>query len=142
MEIITKSPEETKDAGKRFSATLKGGETICFAGGLGAGKTHFIQGLAEGLGISGRVTSPTFIILREYEYKEDKFLYHVDLYRLETNVLTELENLGITKLWGKKKNIFAIEWADKAIAHLPEKSIWVKIDEIDHDTRNIHIAQP
>jgi len=111
------------------------------SGDLGAGKTHFIQGIAEGLGITSRVTSPTFIIMREYEYKKNKHFYHVDLYRLEENIAQELESLGITDLWENKKNIFAIEWADKALGHLPNKKIWVKIENISLKERKITIAR-
>lgn len=138
MEIFSESTNDTKEAGRRLSTHLKGGETLALVGEMGAGKTHFIQGLAEGLGITSRITSPTFIIMREYETDNLNF-YHVDLYRLEENIERELENLGITDLWGKSKNIFAIEWADRAKDYLPENTIWVKFTEIDNENRKIEI---
>ena len=139
MEIFSKATNDTQEAGRRLSTHLKGGETLALVGEMGAGKTHFIQGLAEGLKIDSRITSPTFIIMREYETDKLNF-YHVDLYRLEENIERELTNLGITDLWGKPKNIFAIEWADRAVGHLPDNTIWVKFTEIDNDTRKIEIV--
>ena len=82
MEVITKSAGETKEVGRKFSADLTAGDVVGLTGELGSGKTTFIQGVAEGLGVSARVNSPTFIIMREYGK-----LYHVDLYRLEENLI-------------------------------------------------------
>ena len=139
MEILTQSAEETKECGTRFADTLTGGEVIALSGDLGAGKTHFIQGLAQGLGLKARITSPTFIIMRDYDLQKDKHFYHVDLYRLEENIDRELGNLGITDLWGRKENIFAIEWAEKAKDFLPENAIWVKIEDLGEEKRKITI---
>ena len=140
MEIFTDSAEATQRTGREFAASLVGGEVICFSGDLGAGKTEFIKGLAIGLGIDNRVPSPTFIIMRDYDLRDDKHFYHVDLYRLEENIERELTNLGITDLWGKEENIFAIEWAEK-IKNLPENVIWVKIENLGEDKRKIIIER-
>src|SRR3989304_6681375 len=104
MEFITKSSSETKKLGKTFAANLVGGEVLALTGNLGSGKTTFIQGLAEGLGVSTRVISPTFILLRKYSLGEMSF-YHVDLYRLETGVEKEVVNLGLSDIWGRKDNL-------------------------------------
>lgn len=116
MEIITKSPETTHKLGKDLGSSLKGGEVVALCGPMGAGKTTFVQGLAEGLGIDSRIVSPTFIIMRKYKVsvKDSDIhnLYHVDLYRLENNIESQIEELGITSLWGEKENVFVIEWAD------------------------------
>ena len=122
--VITKSTEETKEAGRRFSADLKGGEVVALIGDLGAGKTTFVQGLAVGLDISNNVPSPTFIIMRTYTLENQKFrnLYHFDLYRLEDNIESELINLGIKDIWNNKENVSVIEWAEKADKILPIKS--------------------
>src|SRR3989344_70079 len=92
---ITNSFEETQNIAEEFAHTLKGGEVLCLYGDLGYGKTTFIQGLAKGLGLKGRIISPTFIIMRSYEIKlktknekrkttvqNVKNFYHVDLYRI------------------------------------------------------------
>ncbi len=85
-------------------------------GELGAGKTTLTQGIAQGLGITSRVTSPTFIIQRSYEVvgsdRGIENLYHVDLYRLE-KADDDIQELGITHEWGKHENVFVIEWPDR-----------------------------
>lgn len=130
MEIITQSAEETQRLGYKIGSHLKGGEIITLSGELGAGKTTFVQGIAAGLGISSRIVSPTFIIMRDYPYIKDGqefHLYHVDLYRLESNIEDEVFNLGIFDLWRKPNSIFVIEWAEK-LKELPEtvKHIQIK----------------
>ena len=81
MQFITHSPEETELLGQRLGETLSGGEIIAYQGGLGAGKTAFTRGLARGLGISMRVTSPTYTIVNEYTGGRLP-LFHFDMYRL------------------------------------------------------------
>lgn len=139
MEIITKSAQDTQQAGQRLSADLTGGEVIIFEGDLGAGKTTFIQGLAEGLGVNGRINSPTFIIMREYEINEQSNFYHIDLYRLENNIKQELENLGILDLINENKHIFAIEWGERARKFLPKDSININFENLDENSRRIII---
>jgi len=141
MEYITQTAEETKEVGRRLSASVKGGEIFALQGDLGAGKTTFVQGFAEGLGIKGRVNSPTFIIMRSYQVTDYNLpitsLYHVDLYRLESNIEEELKNLGITDLWGKPENVFLIEWAEKAKESLPDDTKWIKFENINKDGRKV-----
>src|SRR3990167_10169634 len=99
MEIFTENANETKKFGREFSAFLKGGETICLSGDLGSGKTTFVQGLAKRFGIE-RIISPTFILMRTYKIDDKyqkggiKYLYHLDLYRLEGNISEQLIDLG------------------------------------------------
>ena len=139
MEHITNNAQETKELGKRLSADLKGGEVIALSGELGAGKTTFIQGLAEGLGVTERVTSPTFIISRNYPTNKNCELYHVDLYRLEENLENELKNLGLTNVLKEAKDIVVIEWADKMKDLLPEETIYMDIQILDKNSRKITI---
>lgn len=127
MEIFTNSPEATQDFGKNFANSLKGGEVIALSGDLGTGKTTFVQGLAEGLKIKERILSPTFILMREY--RGDKNLYHIDLYRLE-NPLNEFSVLGLEEIWGKEQNIIVIEWAEKARQLLPKDTKWIEFFEV------------
>ena len=81
MELLSHSPEETEDIGARLAETLKPGAVVAFTGDLGAGKTAFTRGLARGLGVPDRVTSPTFTIVNEYEGGRLP-LFHFDMYRL------------------------------------------------------------
>jgi tRNA threonylcarbamoyladenosine biosynthesis protein TsaE len=134
MEVITKNADETKKLGKSFSARLKPGDVIGLSGELGSGKTTFIQGVAEGLGIKARVNSPTFIIMREYGS-----LYHVDLYRLEENLEREVENLGLLDIISEGRSIVIIEWAERIKKLLPQKTNWVNFENIKEDKRKISI---
>ena len=139
MEINTKNASETKEFGKKFGAGLKGGEVIALSGDLGAGKTTFVQGLAEGVGIDERIMSPTFLLMREHSIKFGGKLYHIDLYRLESNVEQEIENLGISDFWSKSENLVVIEWAEKAKETLPSNTTWIKFENIDENIRKITI---
>ena len=113
-----------------------GGEVLALTGNLGSGKTTFIQGLAEGLGVSTRVISPTFILLRKYIYGDRNF-YHVDLYRLEEKVENEALNLGLSDIWGRKDNIVAVEWAEKIRGLVPKGAKWITFENLGGDKRKI-----
>jgi len=136
--MLSRSHSETKTFGREVGSSLKGGEILALTGDLGAGKTTFTQGLAESLGVD-RVNSPSFIIMRQYNVANTniKYLYHVDLYRLEKNIKEELGNLGITDIWSKPENIVLIEWADKAKGLLPKNTIYIDIKYKDENTREI-----
>ena len=100
---------------------------IALFGDLGSGKTTFTQGVGKALGISQRITSPTFILMRRYEITDNQkwdFLFHVDLYR--TNSFHDIEGLGLLDLMKDPKNLFVIEWADKMKEYLPEKRIEIE----------------
>lgn len=118
---------------------------MALSGNLGSGKTTFIQGLAKGLGIKQRIISPTFILMREYTTKfkcqmpNVKTFYHIDFYRLEKDVESELRNLGIEEIWGKRENIVAIEWAEKVKSVLPKNTIWVVFEDLGGDVRRITV---
>lgn len=93
---------------RKLASFLKAGDIISLTGDLGAGKTCFVQGLAKGLGIKNRITSPTFNLIKEYKGKIP--LYHFDIYRLEN--LSELINLGYEEYF-YGQGITVIEWGDK-----------------------------
>ena len=91
MELISNSPAETEEAGETLARRLTPGAVVAFTGDLGAGKTAFIRGLARGLGVEERVTSPTFTIVNEYLGGRVP-LFHFDLYRLGS--AEELYDIG------------------------------------------------
>ena len=134
MEFITKNAAETKELGKKIGTSLKGGAVLALSGELGAGKTTFVQGLAEGLGIKAKIISPTFILMRHYDN-----LYHLDLYRLEGDVWNEVKNLGVNDFWGRDNNVFVIEWAEKIKDHLPKETKLISFEQIDENQRRIVI---
>lgn len=138
--IITNSYEETQKVGFDFAKTLKGGEVICLHGDLGSGKTTFVQGLAEGLGITKKIISPTFIIMRTYElkgYTTKKFFYHVDLYRIESE--HDIEGLGLFEIMQDPESIVVIEWPEKIENLLPEMKKDLFFTYIEDNRRNIII---
>ena len=142
--IITTSFEETRKIGFELAKTLKGGEVIALYGDLGAGKTTFMQGLAQGLGITKNIISPTFIIMRTYGVGTRNLgrgistLYHLDLYRIETEA--QVVDLGLFDLMSQPENIVAIEWPDKIENILPEKRINVYFEYLGDDKRSIRVA--
>ena len=107
--LVTHSELETSAAGRDLASYLSAGSVVLLFGDLGAGKTAFVRGLAEGLGVtSGDVSSPTFTIMQEYRGGRLP-LFHADLYRL--NDAREIEELGLDELTAA--GVLAIEWADK-----------------------------
>ena len=137
--IITKSFEETRQVGFEFAKTLKGGEVLTLHGDLGAGKTTFMQGLARGLGITRNILSPTFIIMRSYDIAHagntGKKLYHVDLYRIESE--KDIDAIGLPELMGDTEAIVAIEWPEKIENVLPKKKREIFLEYIDENKRQI-----
>lgn len=132
--MITHSEEETTSAGRELAARLEAGSTVLLTGDLGAGKTAFVRGLAEGLGASpGDVSSPTFTLMQEYRGGRVK-LVHVDLYRL--NNAREIEDLGLDEIGADA--VLAIEWAEK-LPHTPPAAVAVRITHGEGDVRTITI---
>lgn len=138
--ITTKSAEETKKIAKAFAATVAGGDVLLLFGNLGAGKTTFMQGLAEGLGVMQRIISPTFIIMRSYETEgKVKKLYHLDLYRITSG--KDLEGLGLEEIFQEKDAVVAIEWPEKLGAMKPEKRIEICFTPTSEEERKIEIIK-
>ena len=136
MEFITNTPEETEQLGERLGKTLQGGEIIAYVGGLGAGKTAFTRGLARGLGISMRVTSPTYTIVNEYEGGRLP-LFHFDMYRLESS--DDLFDIG----WEDyllRNGVCAVEWSEN-VADAMEGAITVTIEKCSDEQRRITIER-
>lgn len=132
--IITTSPEETIEFAKKIGAVLKKGDVIAYKGGLGAGKTTFTRGLAMGVGLEDEVYSPTFALINEYA--GDVNIYHFDMYRIENT--DDLETTGFFD-YPMEDSIFVIEWSENIIDALPENTIFIQINRIDDETREIII---
>lgn len=141
MHLITHSCLETERLGKKIAAKLKGGEVLCLYGELGAGKTTFMHGLIGYFLPGKRVVSPTFVIVRHYELSgaDVKFIYHIDLYRLEKQ--SEIQNVGLTEQFGKSDTIIAIEWAQKLGELIPDKRIDVSFQIVSEHTREIRVKK-
>lgn len=116
MEFVTHSPEETENIGRAAAQRLQSGDIVALSGDLGAGKTVFARGILRGLGYAGRVTSPTFTIVNEYETPAG-LVAHLDLYRiLQPEALWEI---GLEEYLNGSR-IVLIEWSENAGSLLPE----------------------
>lgn len=132
-EWFCESVAETREAGRQIAGLLRGGEVLSLEGPLGAGKTTFVQGLAEGLGCrADEVSSPTFTLVHEYPDGHLPFV-HLDLYRLESP--EELAALGFDDLLSGS-TIAAIEWGDKFPEALPPHTQRL-VFSMDGDARKI-----
>lgn len=135
----TGSAEETRAVAARLAQRLKPGAVIALHGEVGAGKTCFIQGLADALGCDTAATSPTFTLLNEYPGGRLP-LFHADLYRMESpqeflraGLLDYLDGIGV----------MAIEWAERIAGLLPRRTIHVRLRVgSDPDSRMIEIEEP
>jgi tRNA threonylcarbamoyladenosine biosynthesis protein TsaE len=132
--VTSPSVAETQALAARMGRDATPGTVIALSGDLGAGKTSFIQGLATGLGVEDAVTSPTFIMIAEHAGRLP--LYHVDLYR--TGSLAEIRGLGLEELLDGE-GVTAIEWAEKAEALLPLRTIRVRIHGAGDEPRTLEI---
>lgn len=153
QKFITHSAEETRELGEQLAHTFKGGQVILLEGNLGAGKTHFVQGAARGLGVKKNITSPTFTIMNIYAtprarvnakktktYSAQKLshttlskpqprtiarLAHLDLYRVKT--LAEAYAIGVMDYIGEPSTLTLIEWPEKIKNALPKECARVHI---------------
>lgn len=132
----TKSAVETEALGEKLAGKLRGGEVIAFTGDLGAGKTAFTRGLARGLGITDRVTSPTFTIVNEYEGGRLP-LFHFDMYRLSCS--DELYDIGWED-YLSRGGVCAVEWSEIVEDALEADAIRVDIKNDGDDCRSVAIT--
>ena len=123
--IISNSAIFTKNLGKKFSRIISKGDLILFSGELGGGKTTFISGLAEGLGLKGSLSSPSFTILNEYSIDRRKKFIHVDLYRLES--AGEINGIGLDDYLYDNNSIICVEWGDKIKDYLEKKYLEIEL---------------
>lgn len=130
---ILPSAEATVAFGRDFAASLRAGDVLALNGDLGAGKTHFVKGLAAGLGTTSAVTSPTFTLIHEYLGGRLP-LFHLDLYRLETG--DELLRIGLDD-YLDSSGVLAIEWAEKFPALLPPYTRWLRFTHRDDGGREV-----
>ena len=132
MDIITKTVEETEEAGYNLAKGLKAGAVVTLYGDLGAGKTAFVRGMARGLNSKNRVTSPTFTIVNEYS--GDLPLFHFDMYRLGSS--NELFDIG----WEDylvRGGICVVEWSENVSDAFDGSEIIVRIDKLSDTERKI-----
>jgi tRNA threonylcarbamoyladenosine biosynthesis protein TsaE len=131
MEILSTSVDRTLEIGRTLATALAAGDVVGLVGGLGAGKTHLVKGIAAGLGVvdERRVNSPTFVLINEYDGR--LHVFHVDAYRLTS--IRELEALGFEEMCSAG-GVVLMEWADRVAEAMGPAALWIEL-EVTGDTQ-------
>ncbi len=139
MVYTSTSAEQTRQIAAEIAGRFKKrGGVVALIGDLGAGKTTFAQGFSQALGISGRIISPTFILIRQYPIpNSDRILYHLDLYRLVEG--DNLNELGLAEVLGSPKNIVLVEWAEKILDQLPRQTLKIRFEKVAATERRLMV---
>jgi tRNA threonylcarbamoyladenosine biosynthesis protein TsaE len=128
--------EDTRALGRELAAVLHAGDLVVLSGPLGAGKTALTQGIGEGLGVTGRVTSPTFVISRVH--RGPLPLVHVDAYRLRDSGRLDLDDLDLdTEL---DRAVVVVEWGEGVVERLSDSHLDVRLERHDDDTRTATVT--
>lgn len=136
-EVTSRSEEETKKIARQFARNLKPGDVVCLKGELGAGKTHFVKGMAGAFDIpESEVHSPTFTLIHEYSGSVP--LYHFDCYRMES-VREALEIGAEEYFYGE--GVSVIEWPERIRGIIPPDAIWITITSSDPSNRKFVIKK-
>ncbi len=147
--VVTKNEQETKEFAEKMASDFlntenkrKGAAVLALEGVLGAGKTTFAQGFANGLKINEGVKSPTFLIMKEYDidFKTSNFkkFYHIDCYRLEGE--GDLDSIGFSEILKNPENLVLIEWAGNIKKALPKDCKKIKFYYISENKRKISVV--
>ncbi len=134
LQLISHDPQETQRLGSRLGELAQAGDVILLVGSLGTGKTCLTQGIAWGLGIEGYASSPSFVVIREYQGRLP--LYHLDLYRLDR--IEEVGELGLDDyLYGK--GVCVVEWAEKGSGLWPEEHLLITMGYLSDTERSLYL---
>lgn len=138
-EFLSRSAEETRALAREFARRLSPGTVLLLEGELGAGKTTFVQGLAQALGVTQQVRSPTFAIMHRYRGRTD--LIHIDLYRESDPV--SLEDLALEEEGegAAGKAIVVVEWPHAIVDGLWTETLTVTLEHVDESTRRIRLPE-
>jgi tRNA threonylcarbamoyladenosine biosynthesis protein TsaE len=134
-EYVSENPGSTKSLGALFSKILDRSGMVLFSGELGAGKTTFITGVSQGLGIKDTLSSPSFAILNVYKIRGKRRFIHADLYRLDS--IDEILNTGIEDYFYGRSNLVFIEWGDKLRDYLKSDYLEVEFNYMDDLKRQV-----
>jgi tRNA threonylcarbamoyladenosine biosynthesis protein TsaE len=137
-EFITHSPEETIALGRTFVSLLAPPKIVLLRGDLGAGKTTLVKGIAAGFGAASEddVTSPTFTLVHEYRGPGAN-LYHIDLYRVDTQ--RQLETLGLDDLISEN-SVLLIEWGEKFPRFVRERDVEIVLERAGENARKVRVS--
>jgi tRNA threonylcarbamoyladenosine biosynthesis protein TsaE len=132
IEVISRSPNQTRRVGMRLGELLQPGDVICLEGNLGAGKTTLVQGIASGWGSYDSVTSPSYVLVNVYRRLDQEQLFHLDAYRLAGS--QEAIDLDLDAMISQGPML--VEWADKIKDALPEDYLWFRMRLISDEQRD------
>lgn len=135
LEFFSRSPEQTRRVGMRLGGLLQTGDMVCLQGELGTGKTTLVQGLAQGWGSMDPVSSPTFIIVNVYRRPDNRQLYHMDAYRLDS--APEAAELDLDEMLSQGSLL--IEWPERVRAILPDEHMWITFEYVAEENRQMLI---
>ncbi|MEJ5224180.1 MAG: tRNA (adenosine(37)-N6)-threonylcarbamoyltransferase complex ATPase subunit type 1 TsaE [Anaerolineales bacterium] len=135
VEIFSHSAEQTRRVGMRLGSMLQPGDLLCLQGDLGAGKTTFVQGLAQGWGALDAVSSPTFVLVNVYRRADGGQFFHMDAYRLES--IPEAEELDFESMLAQGPLV--IEWAERVRDILPPACLWIELTDLEDDRRSLRL---
>ena len=135
VELVTKSDADTRAVGRRLSGLLRPGDVVVLCGSLGAGKTAFVGGVADGLGIEEPVTSPSFVLMRKYTSGFIP-LVHVDVYRIGS--LGEFDDLDVFE--EARESVLVVEWGDAVAASLPDDHLKIVIEVTGETERDLRFG--
>ncbi len=133
--LSTRSPAQTRELARRFAGLLKGGEIVFLRGPIGAGKTVFVKGVAEALGLKSSPTSASFSLMKRYGNRRHT-LFHIDLFRLSEG---EVFNLGFEEMLEDEKAVILAEWPDPLAAMLPADRLEMEFILCEGDLRRIEL---
>lgn len=133
VDFFSRSPEQTRRIGVRLGGALQAGDVICLQGDLGAGKTTFVQGIAQGWGSVDAVSSPTFILVNVYRRADEAQLFHMDAYRLDS--APEAEELDLDSMLAD--GALMIEWPERIPGLIPAERLWVELEHVDEEEREM-----
>lgn len=136
LEFISRSPEQTRRIGIRLGGLLQAGDLICLQGELGAGKTTFAQGVAQGWGALDSASSPTFVLVNVYRRADESQFFHVDAYRLDS--AAEGEELDLDSMLDAGPLL--IEWAERLKKILPRERLWVTLEHVSEEQRQLRFS--
>lgn len=136
IRMVSDSPDETINIGKKIGEKLKSGDVLAYTGDLGAGKTTLTRGIALGMGLDDEVCSPTFSLVNEYRGKNIT-LYHFDMYRITNE--EALESTGFYDYLDDDSSVIVIEWSENISEFLPNSTIFIGIEKISEDKREITV---
>lgn len=136
FDFFSRSAEQTKRIGARLGRGVERSDLICLQGELGAGKTTFVQGIAQGWGSLDGATSPTFVLVNEYRRPDGALLFHLDAYRLDSAL--EAEELDLDRLLNE--GALVIEWPERMQSVLPQEEMRVVLEHVADEQRRIQFT--